>query len=396
MPLDWTDPKTGIDYFTAAKALAKIYRTGVKTENVTDAMIGPTAQYWTDLMAGTAFESGGGGFRASRCAGTPFGTFDAAIAAYDLFCGFGGNETTGLQGIDQGFGFRDFTSRDPYYPATGAYTFVDPQFAALDSWRSIGAAAYNGLQVNLRRNMTHGLQFTLNYTYSKSIDLSSDAARINAYGGLGGQVINSWSPKGLRGVSDFDLTHQINANWILEMPFGKGRWIATNASRGLDAFIGGWQLTGLARWTSGFPIGASNGAEWPTNWELSGFATQLNSIKTGSAHKNPDGTVNLFGDASAVSNALASFTNDLPGDVGNRNTLRGDGFAGLDLGLSKRWRWKESQSLQFRWDVFNALNLTRFDVESLNLSITNTSNFGNYTGLLTNPRVMQFALRFEF
>lgn len=164
----------------------------------------------------------------------------------------------------------------------------------------------------------------------------------------------------------------------------------------MDAFIGGWQLSGLARWTSGFPIGASNGAEWPTNWELSGFATQLNSIKTGSAHKNADGTVNLFGDSSAVASALASFTNDLPGDVGNRNTLRGDGFAGLDLGLSKRWRWKESQSLQFRWDVFNALNLTRFDVESLNLSITNTSNFGNYTGLLMNPRVMQFALRFEF
>jgi hypothetical protein len=400
MPLNWTDPKTGIDYFTAAKALAKIYRTGVPTEGVTDAMIGPTAQYWTDLMAGTVFETaaqgGGGGFRASRCATTPFGTPDAAIAAYDLFCGFGGNETTALQGIDQGFGFRDFTSRDPYAPATGFYTFVDPQFAALDSWRSIGAAAYNGLQVNLRRNMSHGVQFTLNYTYSKSVDLSSDAARINAYGGLGGQVINSWAPKGLRGVSDFDLTHQINANWIVELPFGKGRWIATNASRGLDAFIGGWQLTGLARWTSGFPIGASNGAEWPTNWELSGFATQLNSIKTGSAHKNPDGTVNIFGNSDAVTAALASFTNDLPGDVGNRNTLRGDGFAGLDLGLAKRWRWKESQSLQFRWDVFNALNLTRFDVESLNLSITNTSNFGNYTGLLTNPRVMQFGLRFEF
>jgi Carboxypeptidase regulatory-like domain len=400
MPLDWTDPKTGIDYFTAAKALAKIYRTGVPTEGVTDAMIGPTAQYWTDLMAGTAFEPGPTaattGFRASRCANTPFATMDAAIAAYDLFCGFNANETTALQGIDQGFGFRDFTTRDPYAPATGFYTFVDPQFASLDAWRSIGTAAYNGLQVNLRRNMTHGVQFTLNYTYSKSIDLSSDAARINAYGGLGGQVINSWAPKGLRGVSDFDLTHQINANWIVELPFGKGRWLAANAGRGLDAFIGGWQLSGLARWTSGFPIGASNGAEWPTNWELSGFATQLNSIKTGSAHKNPDGTVNLFGNGSAVASALASFTNDLPGDVGNRNTLRGDGFAGLDLGLSKRWRWKESQSLQFRWDVFNALNLTRFDVESLNLSITNTSNFGNYTGLLTNPRVMQFELRFEF
>jgi hypothetical protein len=55
--------------------------------------------------------------------------------------------------------------------------------------------------------------------------------------------------------------------------------------------------------------------------------------------------------------------------------------------------YKESHTLQFRWDVFNALNLTRFDVESVNLSITSAANFGNYTGLLTNPRVMQFALR---
>ena len=77
-----------------------------------------------------------------------------------------------------------------------------------------------------------------------------------------------------------------------------------------------------------------------------------------------------------------SFGADLPGDVGNRNSLRGDGFAGLDLGLSKRWKmpFAESHSLQFRWEVFNALNLTRFDVESLSLSITNSSNLGTIPG----------------
>ena len=58
--------------------------------------------------------------------------------------------------------------------------------------------------------------------------------------------------------------------------------------------------------------------------------------------------------------------------------------------------WKESHSLQFRWEVFNALNLTRFDVATLTNGITNSSTFGNYAGLLTNPRTMQFALRYEF
>ncbi len=106
--------------------------------------------------------------------------------------------------------------------------------------------------------------------------------------------------------------------------------------------------------------------------------------------KNPDGSVNIFGNASTAGAALASYQPDFPGQADSRNTLRGDGFAGLDLGLSKRWKmpYKESHTLQFRWNVFNALNLIRFDVQSVNLSITNSSTFGNYSGLLTNARVM--------
>jgi hypothetical protein len=100
----------------------------------------------------------------------------------------------------------------------------------------------------------------------------------------------------------------------------------------------------------------------------------------------------------AAAAALNNFQADFPGQVGARNNLRGDGFAGLDLGLAKRWKmpWKDTHSLQFRWEVFNALNLTRFDVASITNAITNGSTFGNYSGLLTNPRTMQFALRYEF
>jgi hypothetical protein len=391
-PLNFVDPKTGMDYFTAVQALAKVYRQGIPTEQVNDAMFGKAAQYWADIFPAAP----AGGFRVHRCnAGANYGTPDPAIAAYDLFCGFKNNETTALQGIDQGFGIEDI-NKNSLYASTGQYTFIDSQFAALYSWRSLSAAAYNGMQVSLRRRMTHGLQFDFNYTYSKSIDISSDANRITAEGGLGGQIIDPWNPKALRAVSDFDTTHQVNANWVWELPFGKGRWIGSNAGRALDAVVGGWQLSGLARWTSGFPIGVANGSQWPTNWQLSGFATRIGAQPKTHTTKNPDGTVSIFGDAAAAAAALADYGPDLPGQVGGRNTLRGDGFAGLDLGLDKRWKITEHHSFQFRWEVFNALNLTRFDVQSLNLSITNATNFGTYTGLLTNPRVMQFALRYEF
>jgi hypothetical protein len=326
-------------------------------------------------------------------------------AAYDLFSFFSFNETTALQGIDQGFGLFDPNSYDSngnptvsYYAKGGPYSFVDPQFAALYAWRSVGTASYHALQVSLRRGMSHGVQFDFNYTFSKSIDISSDAYRIADEGGLGGQIIKAWDINALRAPSDFDLRHQVNANWIAELPFGKGKALGSNAHGAVEAIIGGWQLSGLARWTSGFSIGVGNGAQWPTNWELSGFATQIGAVTTRGAVKNPDGSVNLFGNAAAANAALGAFQADFPGQVGNRNNLRGDGFAGLDLGLSKRWKmpYSESHSLQFRWEVFNALNLTRFDVQSLSLSLTNSSSFGNYTGLLTNPRSMQFTLRYEF
>jgi hypothetical protein len=410
-PLDLVDPKTKIDYFTAVTALAKLYRKGIPTGSITPAMVGPTASYWYDMIQALPPQQAGQPAPSYSLFSSGGGTTDALKAMYDLFSFFSFNETTALQGIDQGWGLFDPNIGTSYYATGGPYSFVDPQFAALYSWRSVGTANYHALQVNLKKRMTHGVQFDFNYTFSKSIDISSDANRIVDEGGLGGQVIKAWDPNSLRAASDFDLRHQVNANWIWELPFGRGRWIASGVNRGVDAIIGGWQLAGLARWTSGFAVGVGNGAQWPTNWELSGFATQIAAVKTGKFKGtdtvcNTGGYVNLFGNPCTVgasliasaSNPGGAFLADFPGQVGNRNNLRGDGFAGLDLGLSKRWKmpWKESHSLQLRWEVFNALNLTRFDVESLSLSLTNSSSFGNYTGLLTNPRSMQFALRYEF
>ncbi len=397
-PVDLVDPKTKVDYFAAATALAKLYRQKnpdgspkYPTSSITSTLVGPTAQYWADIIQPLTT----GGAYSLVCSGGS--TPSTLQAAYDLFSCFSGNESTAIQLLDQGILTDANISGQTYYGPGGAYSFLDSQFAALYAWRSIGTAAYNGLQVSFRHHLAHGLQFDLNYTYSRSIDISSDANRIGAEAGLGGQVINAWSPKALRAVSDFDTPHQINGNWIWELPFGKGRWLGKESSGPLEAVIGGWQLTGLARWTSGFPVGVSNGAQWPTNWQLSGFATQICPVTTQGAAK-ANGTVNIFGNAAAAAAALACYQADFPGQVGARNTLRGNGFAGLDAGLGKRWKmpWKESHTLQLRWEVFNALNLTRFDVNTLNLSITNGSTFGNYSGLLTNPRTMQFALRYEF
>jgi hypothetical protein len=78
--------------------------------------------------------------------------------------------------------------------------------------------------------------------------------------------------------------------------------------------------------------------------------------------------------------------------------LRGDGFFGIDMGLGKTWKLPfEGHKLQFRWETFNLTNTVRFDVNSLTLDMgSGRANFGKYSETLTNPRVMQFALRYEF
>jgi hypothetical protein len=407
MPLNFKDTKSGITYFQAAHRFSELGAAGVGTADINPQTVGPTAAYWQDIIQPLAT----GDQYSLACSGGS--TASALQAAYDLFNCNLFNETTSLWQLDQAgsdfagtagiAGSQTDAKGNPlhyYAPVTGASTFFNRQFKSLYAWRSSGNANYHALQVNLHKRLNTGLQFDFNYTFSKSIDIMSDAERVTEWGGLGGQVINSWDPNARRAVSDYDLTHQINGNWIYELPFGRNRHFGHDVNKGVDAIIGGWQLSGLARWTTGFPASVANGATWPTNWQLGGGAVQVGAIATGTTVDPPNtnpGAVSLFKDPQGILSSGA-FRNGMPGESGGRNQVRGQGFAGLDMGLSKRWimPWKESHSLQFRWEVFNVPNLHRFDVQSVNLNLDSGGAFGLYTGLLTNPRVMQFALRYEF
>jgi hypothetical protein len=412
-PADLVDPKTKVDYFSAVQALAKLYEPGgdptkgAPASTITPAMVGPTAQYWYDmtqpLLPGGAYRLDGDSTTgtASFCNPGFTSTTDALEMNYALFQCYAKNETSAIQRIDQN-GFPDANHAGVVYSgncgATGSIPncYLNSQYVSLLAWRSVGTSSYHALEVTFRKRLSRGVQFDLNYTYSRSIDLESDAERVDLQVQALGFIQNAWRPQQSRGVSDFDTPHQINANWIAELPFGKGRWIGREAGKPLDAIIGGWQLSGLARWSAGFPVNIGNGSAWPTNWQFNPNATQIGPAVTGTV-KNPDGSVNIFPDSQGAT-GLGAFAPTLPGESGTRNPIRGDGFAGLDAGLSKRWimPWKESQSLQFRWEVFNVLNLTRFDVQTITSNIDQGSSFGNYSGLSTEPRVMQFALRYEF
>ena len=233
--------------------------------------------------------------------------------------------------------------------------------------------------------------------WRREFSRGSNAERINEFEGSGfaSQVINSWAPEQLRAVSDFDTRHQINSNWIWEMPFGEGKkW----AYHGLaNAVLGGWQLSGLFRWSSGLPFTIGPGLGfWATNWQLTSSAILNGPAPQTGTFIDSNGNPNVFKDPAA---ADAAFRFAHPGESGQRNALRGPGYFGIDSALSKTWKITESKNLSFRWEVFNITNSVRFDVGTMsfdNGSISTASTLGRFTQTLTRPRIMQFALRFAF
>ncbi|MGB6484322.1 MAG: carboxypeptidase-like regulatory domain-containing protein [Candidatus Acidiferrales bacterium] len=393
-PMDLTDPKTGIDYFTAAKQLSTLWRQGVPESSI-DSAIGATGQYWQDMLTPQSSYS--------LCSANFFGingpgqsTTDLLQAVYDVFgpgCGNLYNETSALYLMD--------VAGLPTQPATGLNSYFNSQYSSLWDWRSIGWSNYNALQVSLKKQMSNGLLFGVNYTYSHSLDIESEAERGVQY--LTDSIINPWSPQQMYGSSDFDLRHQINGYWVANLPFGQGRRFGSNMNGWENAILGGWSLSGTARWTSGFPFSVFAGYVWPTNWDEMGWADLTGSpIKTGT-ESAATGVPNLFTNpenctSTSVLCAANGFTYAYPGQSGARNSIRGDGYAGWDMNLAKNWRIPrvENQSIQARWSVFNVLNMNRFNVYSMQDNLSVSSTFGNYTSTLTNPRVMELALIYQF
>jgi hypothetical protein len=363
-PLDLVDPKSGEDYFSAATQLSKQKYAGV----VSVAAI----PYFENMFPDAA----GGGESATQ-------------NVYNIW--LPGNETGSLYMLDilctPGCG------RTPN-------RFWPRQYASMYAWSSIGNSSYNAGQVTLRRNLNQGLQMELSYTLSKSLDMGSDSERTMFSSSTGtnagssfGAILNAWNPRLNRAVSDFDIRHLVSGNWVAEVPVGKGKALLGGANRMVNGAIGNWQFSGLVRWTSGLPFSAISGTGWGTDWEEQSNMVQTGPIRTRTHIDH--GQAQVFANSSQ---ALANMRNPYPGEAGQRNNFRGDGYFGADAELSKTWKTNEGNSIRFAWEVFNVSNSVRFDVNPLTSlqNITTSGEFGVYDATLTKPRVQQISLRYLF
>jgi hypothetical protein len=366
-PTNFKDPASGMTYWEAATQLALLAKANTPVANV------PRIAFWENVW--TAPATGG---------------LTATQAVYNRFKTRAPDYATALEDIDH--------FCNPTCSKLGPHIIYDKQFASFTAWRSIAGGNYHAMQWTVRQRFSKGLEFTFNYTWSKSIDLTS-RAESDGTGATYGFITNPWNPGEHKAVSDYDMTHQWNLNAVWELPVGRGKRLMNHGGI-LNYILGGWQLSGLYRQTSGLPISVGNGRYWPTNYQWQAYATPIGPVPGVETTKNAPAVVgaggpNVFADPRA---ALAAFDFTLPGQIGNRNGIRGDGYFTIDTGVGKRFKmpYSEKHSLQFRWEAFNATNSARFDPNSLSLNIGNQGTFGKYSDVLTQPRVMQFGLRYEF
>jgi hypothetical protein len=384
MPLNLVDTRSGMDYFTAAQQMIRAAQAAGLTGSSPVSAYAALANipYWQNLFPGAA----GGGLTATQ-----------AVAR--AFLQNGPDWITALYDMD--------TACSPACSIFGPYSYFAEQYDSLAAISSIGRSNYNGMVLTFRKRYSQGLMFDINYTLSKSTDMGSQVERGSAFGnsangGYSGFLINSFDPESNYGTSDFDVRHQINVNWLADLPFGQGKKWGGNSSGLVNGLIGNWSLAGVWRMTSGFPFNVYNCRScWATNWNLQGNAMLVDPNRlpeTETTENAVDGRPSPFANPT---DALTYFRRALPGEVGIRNQLRGDGYFVIDLSLSKSFSTGISDHrLRFRWDVFNVTDAAKFDVGQLTM-FPDRAGFGRYDGTLATcdaqaGRCMQFALRYEF
>jgi len=366
-----------------------------------------------DPRSGMDWYTAAGILHDARAANTPLGSLATVPYFENLFPDLGANfwgdptlsstQSVFLLVARDGFDILDWTFVQLLIDdfGTSPNMFFHPQYAAFSSFGTFANSDYHGGTFSLRQRLNNVLSYDINYTFSKSMD---DVSGLQTDGSYGGQfLLNPLRQRDQYSLSDFDSKHVVNANFLFDLPFGRGRALFSDINRWVDGFIGGWSLRGIYRWNTGQPFSPPfDQAQWATNWNVQSNGVRLGELGQGVFRD----TRNYFANPQAAFNLMR---NARPGETGERNTLRGPGYSVMDLGLSKEvtMPYSENHKMQFRWEVFNVTNTQYFAITNITRASyglpqdpelsTASSNFGRiFGGIQGAPRRMQFGLRYSF
>ena len=271
---------------------------------------------------------------------------------------------------------------------------LNPNFSTInttDTWN--GDSYYHGLQISVKKATAKGLQFQESYTWSKSIDTASSSGSTSATSGLLQSValVSPLFPFLNRGPSTFDIPHSFTSSMVWRLPFGR-TWTGI-----LGAAGSGWQVSSIYRLQSGTPFTVvlnSDRAGTKTDTTGTSLGQRPNLVLSDECRQattnDPNAWIKFQCYTFPAANTL--------GNVG-RNTLRKAPINNLDISISKTFKPTEVTAVQFRAELFNALNKTNFSAPN-GVIFDNQGRIpaaaGRVTSTSTESRRVQFALKLTF
>lgn len=259
-----------------------------------------------------------------------------------------------------------------------------PRFLNVATYRNnTGSTIYDAVQAKLEQRFSHGLYLLFSYTHSKLIDSASSVFSTTVLSSPNSNSLvaaDTFRPGLERDSSSGDMPNVTSISAIYNLPAGRGHWFA---SAGIwSKMFGNWTFNTIALLQSGMPVTITQATNFNA---FAGFSLQRPTI-VGDPSLPPDQrtTAKFFN--------TAAFTTTPQFAIGNssRNPVRGPAYRDLDVALVKRGNLSEKMTLEFRAEIFDLTNTPAFAQPNGSFG---TAAFGSITSTVTDPRVVQFALR---
>jgi hypothetical protein len=259
---------------------------------------------------------------------------------------------------------------------------------------------FNGLEAVLRQRLNQGLEYTLNYTYSKSMtnSLGNYALNVN---GFSGAFQNYYDSAADYGPAGSDVTHNVSGTGVYALPVGRGKEYLNNVNHILDEAVGGWKIAVAGVAYSGFPETLTTGVSSNSNSYGNERANQYRKLKVvGRSIDNWFGT-----DPSAqpcttpgVDNGTCAFGAPANNTFGtSRNgAVRGPGYLNVDMSAFKDFRIIGEHSIGFRFDAFNAFNIVSYGNPDTGINDSGFGQIGQQNQIRSTERHLQFSAHYSF
>ncbi len=258
---------------------------------------------------------------------------------------------------------------------------------------------YNALQTVLRQRISHGLEFTANYTYGKAMtnSLGNYALNVN---GFSGAFQNYYNSKADYGPAGYDVRHDFSGTGVYALPVGHGQQFASSSNRALDEAIGGWKIAVAGVAYSGFPqtlTGPGNNSNSYGNSRPNQYR-KLKIVDQSIDHwfgTDPSATPCL---TAGVDNGVCAFGTPAPNTFGtsSNGSVRGPGFLNVDMSAFKDFHIVEAHAIGFRFDAFNAFNIVSYGNPDTGITDATFGQIASQNSIRSQERRLQFSVKYSF